>query len=38
MRRVGGNMKFLSGLLAENAERFPDRIAVIHGERTMTYQ
>ncbi len=31
-------MKFLSGLLAENAERFPDRIAVIHGEHTMTYQ
>ena len=30
-------MKFLSGLLAGNAEKFPDRIAAIHGETTMTY-
>lgn len=30
-------MEFLGGLLAGNAEKFPDRIAAIHGENTMTY-
>jgi len=29
-------MEFLGGLLAGNAEKFPDRIAAIHGENTMT--
>ena len=31
-------MEFLGGLLAGNAEKFPDRIAAIHGENTMTYR
>lgn len=30
-------MEFLGGLLAGNAEKFPDRIAATHGENTMTY-
>ena len=31
-------MEFHGGLLAGNAEKFPDRIAAIHGENTMTYR
>ncbi len=31
-------MEFLGGLLVGNAEKFPDRIAAIHGKNTITYR